>query len=57
MQDMNPEQMSAEDHSLIMEAAILESTSPEELSAFLENHSEVNAALREEAVLENQSFA
>jgi hypothetical protein len=51
-QEFVAEEMSAEDQALIMEAAILESVTGEELEAFLENQTEVNAAVRDEVVLE-----
>ena len=44
--------LSIEDQALIMEAAILDSVSPDELQAFLENHTEVQAAIRDEVLLE-----
>lgn len=44
--------MSVEDQAFIMEAAILESASPEELESFLGNHADVQAALRDEVLLE-----
>ena len=44
--------LSAEDESLIMEAALLEGLSCEELEAFLENSSDVNDAIRMDIVQE-----
>jgi hypothetical protein len=44
--------LSTEDQALIFEAAILESLTGEELTAFLESHNEVNAAIRDEVLLE-----
>lgn len=48
----NELELTAESQSLIMEAALLENLSQEELSAFLESHQETNAAIRDEVLLE-----
>jgi hypothetical protein len=52
VEPQHEDQMSAEDQALIMEAAILDTMSPDEVGAFLENHTEVQAALRDEVLLE-----
>lgn len=52
MAQNHEDRVSPEDHALIMEAAILESATPEELEAFLENHTEVQAAIHDEVLLE-----
>jgi hypothetical protein len=52
LQPKQEDELSVEDRSLIMEAALLEAAAPEELQAFLENHNEVNAAIRDEVLLE-----
>ena len=44
--------LTLESQSLIMEAALLENLSAEELEAFLESHTETNAAVRDEVLLE-----
>lgn len=46
------ENLTTEDQALIMEAAIIDIASNEELTAFLENKTEVDAALSEEVLLE-----
>jgi hypothetical protein len=46
------EELSTEAQSMIMEGAIMDLTSPEERQAFLENHTEVNAALSDNILLE-----
>lgn len=46
------DEISLEAAALIMEAAIIDNTSVEELQAFLENHSEVNDAKQNEILLE-----
>lgn len=46
------EEITTEAMAMIMEAAILDQTSPEELQAFLENHTDVNAAIRDEVLVE-----
>jgi hypothetical protein len=52
LQPKQEDELTVEDRSLIMEAALLEAAAPEELQAFLENHNEVNAAIRDEVLLE-----
>jgi hypothetical protein len=44
--------LTIEDQALILEAAMLDCLSPDELQAFVENHTEVQAALRDEVLLE-----
>ena len=46
------EEMSAECHSLIMEGAMLDTMDNTDISMFLENYDEVNAAISEEVVTE-----
>lgn len=46
------EELSPEAQAFIMETAILESATPEDLEAFLESHLETNAAVNEEVLLE-----
>jgi len=50
--DNTNEEVSTEAQALIMEAAMLDVLSEGELNAFLENHTEVNAALRDQVLLE-----
>lgn len=51
-EDTVTESMSVEDQSLILESLMLESLTEEELTAFLESHSEVNAAINDEILVE-----
>lgn len=44
--------LTAEDQALILEAAMLDCLGAEELEAFVENHTEVQASLRDEVLLE-----
>lgn len=52
MESQHSDELSAEAQSLIMEAAITESVSEEELTAFLESNIEVNAAINDNILLE-----
>lgn len=45
-------QVTTEAQSLILECALMDISSPAELSAFLENHNEVQGALRDNILLE-----
>jgi hypothetical protein len=44
--------LTIEDQALILEAAMLDCLAPDELQAFVENHTEVQAAIRDEVLLE-----
>lgn len=50
--EKSEENLTTEDQALIMEAAIIDIASNEELTTFLENKVEVDAALSEEVLLE-----